>query len=60
MLMMEEMLKTLQKEDPPKNYQDYNNDYDFSEVLKFCSDNTTSTQTLRYADGKEETFSFGK
>ena len=58
--MIEEMLKTLQKEYSPKNYQDYNNEHDFSKVLKFCADNTPSTQTLRYADGKEEIFSFEK
>ena len=36
MLMIEEMLKTLQKEYSPKNYQDYNNEHDFSKVLNFA------------------------
>lgn len=60
MLMTEEMLNILSKEDPPKDYKDCNNDYDFCEVLKFCGESTANTHTIRYADGKEETFSFGK
>lgn len=58
--MTEEMLDILSKGNFPKNYQDCNNDYDFGEVLKLCGKNITEVQTIRYADGKEEIFSFGK
>lgn len=60
MLMADDMLETLSKEDSTKNYKNCNSDYDFSQVLEFCASNTIQSHTIRFADGQEEEFSFDK
>lgn len=54
------MLDALKEKDKPDKY-DWNNDFDFGEVLKFCNSDQPKTQghKLRYSDGQERTFSFG-
>lgn len=58
MSMTNDMLKALSAEETSKDYKDSNNDFDFSEVLKACATKTTSSHTLRFADGQEKAFSF--
>lgn len=58
--IVNELLKALSEEDPIKGYQNRNNDFDLSEVLKSCASNSSSTHILRYPDGQEKEFSFNK
>lgn len=60
MLAVEGLLKALLTEEDENNYENRNNDHDFSEVLKYCGDPTTQEHTVRYADGKEKSFTFNK
>jgi len=53
MLAAEGLLKVLASENDEKDYENYNNDHDFSEVLKYCGDSTVQTHKIRYANGKE-------
>ena len=41
-----------------KEYNDYNDDHDFSKVLEFCNGNTVHKNVIRYSDGQETVFSF--
>ncbi len=41
-----------------KQYNDYNDDHDFSKVLEFCNGNTVHNNIIRYSDGQEKIFSF--
>ena len=56
----DELLNALSEKEPPKEYQDSNNDFDLSEVLKSCADNSSPVHILRYPDGQEKEFSFNK
>lgn len=60
MLAMEGLLKSLSTKSCEEKYEDRNNDYNFSEVLKACGDSADCAHTIRYADGQEENFSFDK
>ena len=58
MLAAEGLLEVLSKENNEENYENRNNDHDFSEVLKYCGDSSVQAHTIRYANGKEKNFSF--
>lgn len=60
MLAVDGLLNVLSADDNEKDYENRNNDHDFSEVLKFCGDSKTQAQTVRYANGEEKNFSFDK
>ena len=59
MLQAKKLLDALAEKDTSDVY-DQNNDFDFGEVLKFCSSGQQKTQgyKLRYSDGSEKAFSF--
>lgn len=58
MLAAEGLLNVLSTKNNEQNYENCNNDHDFSEVLKFCGDSKTQAHTIRYANGEEKNFSF--
>lgn len=59
MLQAKKLLDALAEKDT-SNVYDQNSDFDFGEVLKFCSSGQQKTQgyKLRYSDGHERAFSF--
>lgn len=59
MLPAENILKVLTEENK-KGYQDYNDDYDFGDVLESLQNTYTPDRKIMCSDGLERDLSFNK
>lgn len=60
MLAAESLLKALERIEDRTNPKGYKQDYDFDEVLAFCSSGSVSKREIRCSDEKEREFLFDK
>lgn len=56
MLAAKGLINVLSTETVEKDYEDFNNDHNFSDVLKYCVNTTAQAHTIRYANGEEKSF----